>query len=157
MYIVYIKPLFVCTCFLFILLIILIIDGDEAEFEEDEEEVIIEEEGLTRRKHRRKTLTYQQQVNSIDSALDETNYDPVPVPETVINITGYLPDPDDKKKKKEIKFVNQEPPVVGRQKASDVIRNKPGLSSYSKEAVTVKDVWDLFHHGRNGFIHCKFY
>ena len=36
-------------------------------------------EGPTRRQHRRRTLTYQRDVNSIDTALDESNYNPVDI------------------------------------------------------------------------------
>ena len=56
-------------------------------------------EGPTRRQHRRRTLTYQQDVNSIDTALDERNYNPVEIPSVETLVSGYIPDKEHEKKK----------------------------------------------------------
>ena len=57
--------------------------------------------------------------------------------------TGYLPDPLNKKNKIPIKFENEKPVNVGRNKAA-IIRNKPGLSAYSRNAKSQKEVFSLF-------------
>ena len=56
-------------------------------------------EGPTRRQHRRRTLTYQRDVNSIDTAMDESNYNPVEIPSVETLVSGYIPDKEHKKKK----------------------------------------------------------
>ena len=43
--------------------------------------------GPTRRKHRRRVLTYQRAVNSIDTALDEKNYTPM---ETYLTVQKFM-------------------------------------------------------------------
>ena len=112
--------------------------------DEDIDDCVMEEEGPNRRKHRRKQLTYQRLVHSIDSALDENNYDLSAAPKSKVTIKGLLPDETDRKKKVEMKFVNQKPTVVGRQKANDIMRQKPGLSKYSKNISTPKESFSLF-------------
>lgn len=101
-------------------------------------------EGPTRRVHRRRTLTYQRDVNSIDTALDESNYDPFEIPSDRRDICGYIPVKTDKKKKTEVHFANQTPRVTGRQRCSDVITNTPGLTSYSRNADTPEKAFSLF-------------
>ena len=56
-------------------------------------------EGPVRREHRRKTLTYQRDVHSIDSSLDENNYDMFDIPAENIMVSGYAPDKADNNKK----------------------------------------------------------
>ena len=63
---------------------------------------------LNRRTHRKKKLTYSRNVNSIDSALDETNYHMIE-PERK-RITGYSPSKHSNQKKKKqtkLKFIFQ--------------------------------------------------
>ena len=101
-------------------------------------------EGLTRRQHRRRTLTYQRDVNSIDTALDESNYNPVEIPSVETLVSGYIPDKEHKKKKIEVPFTNHKPSITGRQRRCDVINNRPGLTAYSKEADTREKAFALF-------------
>lgn len=58
-------------------------------------------------------------------------------------MTGQLLDSVDKKKVT-ITFENSKSIVTGRQKSSDVIRNKPGLSRHSKNAKTPIKCFSLF-------------
>ena len=122
--------------------------------DEDIDDSTMEEEGPNRRKHRRKSLTYQRLVHSIDSTLDENNYDLMEAPKSKVTIEGLLPDETDRKKKIKIKFVNQKSTVVGRQKANDVIRQKPGPSNYSKNISTPKESFSLFITDNMFIINC---
>ena len=63
---------------------------------ESDDELIVEP--ATKRTHKRKTLTYKRPVNSIDSALDENNFQLFDVPQKEVTIKGELPDPSSKKK-----------------------------------------------------------
>ena len=116
----------------------------EVEGNDSDDEIPMEGEGPSRRKHRRKQLTYQRLVNSIDSALDETNYDTLETSNRNITLTSHVPDERDKKKKKELKFVDVKPATVGRQRSSDVIRQKPGISRYSTKVSSQKEAFSLF-------------
>ena len=91
----------------------------------------IQPAGPMRRTHRRKILTFQLDVNSLDASLEEKNHDKFEIPSTENVITGYIPDPTDKSKKKKlpVKFANQKPSVTSRQRRSDVITNTPGLTA----------------------------
>ena len=65
---------------------------------------------LNRRTHRKKKLTYSRNVNSMDSALDETNYHMIELPEERKRITGYLPSKHSNQTKKnqtKLKFIFQ--------------------------------------------------
>ena len=74
---------------------------------ESDDELIVEP--ATKRTHKRKTLTYKRLVNSIDSALDENNFQLFDVPQKEVTIKEELPNPSSKKKtaKKKITFTNQ--------------------------------------------------
>ena len=74
-----------------------IIEGDEKE-ESSENSIEVGEEGPTSRKYRRKTLTYQRIMHDIDSALQDENYDNMAPILQKRTITGYLPNPLNKKK-----------------------------------------------------------
>ena len=73
-----------------------IIEGDENE-ENSKNSIQVGEEGPTRRKHRRKRLTYQRIIHDIDSALQDDNYDNMAPVLQKRTITGYFPDPLNKK------------------------------------------------------------
>ena len=83
-------------------------------------------------------------VNSIDAALDEANYDPLLPADKIITLQSQVPDETDKKKKIDLQFKSVKPAIVGRQKSSDVMRQKPGLSSYSKNVTIPKEAFSLF-------------
>ena len=58
----------------------------------------------------KKKFTYSRNVNSIDSALDETNYHMIELPEERKRITGYLLSKHSNQKKKnqtKLKFISQ--------------------------------------------------
>ena len=120
-----------------------IIEGDENE-ESSGNSIEVGEKGPTRRKQKRKALTYQRIIHDIDSALQDENYDDMAPILQKRTITGYLPDPLNKKNKVPIKFVNEKPDNLGRNKVADIIRNKPGLSAYSRNAKSHKEVFSLF-------------
>ena len=101
-------------------------------------------DGPTRRQHRRKTLTYQRNVNRIDTALDESNYNQVEIPTDEKIATGYIPDKVHKNKKIEVSFSSHKPSVAGRQRSCDVINNMLGLTAYSKDADTPEKAFALF-------------
>ena len=85
-------------------------DGDIEENSESDitsEEEINVEAPTERRKHRRKQLTYTRNVHSIESALDEDNYELLPIPRQENTIEGFFPDYDDNGKLKKQKKVKQ--------------------------------------------------
>ena len=44
----------------------------------------------------------------------------------------------------QLQFVNMKPRTTGRQRSSDVITNKPGLTAYSKNISSPKEAFYLF-------------
>ena len=70
---------------------------------ESDDELIVEP--ATKRTDKCKTLTYKRLVNSIDSALDENNFQLFDVPQKEVTIKGELPDPSSKKKTTKKKLV----------------------------------------------------
>lgn len=111
---------------------------------ESDDELIVEP--ATKRTHKRKTLTYKRLVNSIDSALDENNFQLFDVPQKEVTIKGELPDPSSKKKtaKKKITFTNQPRISVGRQNSSNVISNKPGVAACARHIDNPKEAFNFF-------------
>jgi len=79
---------------------------------------------------KRRRLTYQRDVNSINASLEESNYNLLDEPEEPKTVTGYVPDPTkrNKKDKMPVRFVNKRPKGNGTPPASQVIRNKPGVA-----------------------------
>ena len=90
-----------------------------------------------RRKHRRKQLTYTRKVNSIDTSLDENNYNRFEIPEHKKEIISKV---DGVSKT----FANKPDTVTGRQQNCNVIRNKPGLSPLAKNKETELECFELF-------------
>ena len=90
-----------------------------------------------RRKHRRKQLTYTRKVNSIDTSLDENNYNHFEIPEHKKEIISKV---DGVSKT----FANKPDTVTGRQQNCNVIRNKPGLSPLAKNKETELECFELF-------------
>ena len=58
---------------------------NESEKDDSETETCV---SIEKRKHKRKSLTYMRKVNSIESSLDEKNYNPLILPEEKREITG---------------------------------------------------------------------
>ena len=117
-------------------------ESDHGIIDESDDDIAIE--GPVRRKHQRKRLTYQRLVHSIDSALDEINYDAFELPFEERTITGTLPDENNSKNKVPITFSNRKPNLAGRQRSSDVIRNRPGLAPYASSVKMEEDAFSIF-------------
>ena len=113
------------------------------ESERDDELIV---EPATKRTRKRKTLTYKRLVNSIDSALDENNFQLFDVPQKEVTIKGELPDPSSKKKtaKKKITFTNQPKISVGRPNSSNVISNKPRVAACARHIDNPKEAFNFF-------------
>ena len=113
----------------------------ESEKDDSETETSI---SIEKRKHKRKSLTYMRKVNSIESSLDEKNYNPLILPEEKREITGEIPDPNNKRIKKTITFSNQPRVTTGRQKAENCIRNTPDVRPYGRNANSPAKTFSLF-------------
>ena len=111
---------------------------------ESDDELIVKP--ATTRTHKCKTLTYKRLVNSIDSALDENNFQLFDVPKKEVTIKRKLPDPSSKKEtaNKKITFTNQPRISVGKQNSSNVISNKPGLAPCARHIDNPKEVFNFF-------------
>ena len=125
-------------------------DGDIEENSESDitsEEEINVEAPTERRKQRRKQLTYTRNVHSIESALEEDNYELLPIPRQENTIEGFFPDYDDngklKKEKKVKQFTNIPQNKTARQSACDIITNKPCVAPGFRETETEKYAFDL--------------
>ena len=116
-------------------------DEDNSNQEEDDDN---QEEEPRRREFYRRLLTYQRDVNSIDTSLDEENYNCFIPPEKEKRITGYLPDKADTKKKTAVTFTNKKPSVTGRQKRADVLPSKPGLTKHTRNITTPREAFEFF-------------
>ena len=92
---------------------------------------------MQRQKHRRKQLTYTRKVNSIDTSVDENNYNRFEIPEHKKEIISKV---DGVSKT----FANKPDTVTGRQQNCNVIRNKPGLSLLAKNKETELECFELF-------------
>ena len=108
-----------------------------------EDETIVPE-GPCSVKHRRKSLTYKRLVNSIDSAIDENNYNKMPEVTKKTVMKSCLDSKNPHQEGNQLEFVNEKSKIVGRQKACDVITNKPGLTAYSKNISSPKEAFHLF-------------
>ena len=99
--------------------------------------------GPVRWKCQRKKLTHQPDFYSIDSALNENNYNLYVAPTPPILVTAHIPDPSDpsKKRKLPVQFSTEKPVQVhsGRQRWSGVLPNTPGLSSAEADHATTPE------------------
>ena len=120
-------------------------ESDQENNSDNDTEALVEPP-VARRKHRRKYLTYQRNVNSIEAALDEGNYDLFDLPLERVTIKGKIPDDSANKKnaKKDISFTNQLRNLVGRQSEKDVIKNKPGVASCAKDIDSPMETFEFF-------------
>lgn len=96
------------------------------------------------RQYKRKSYTYNRLVNSIDACLEDNNFELITLPEKLETIEGLLPDPANKKKKKKIVFQNRPRKQGGRQRACDVLPNRPGVISSAKSAKKPLEIVTLF-------------
>ena len=95
-------------------------------------------------KHVRKKLTYQRNVSSIDSALDEKNYESMPLPAKVKKMKGII-ESKNKKDTLTFKFTNQRPTYEqGRTRRADVVKGKPGPMTKAKETNKPIDAFEKF-------------
>ena len=102
---------------------------------------------LNRQTPRKKKLTYSRNVISIDSALDETNYHMIELPEERKRITGYLASKHSNQKKSdkiEIHFPNHPPQNVGHQGSQNAIKNKPAVHGKARNAATERQAFEVF-------------
>ena len=74
--------------------------NNEVDENNSSDEEIVPLAPVERRTHRRKKLTYTRNVNSIDSALSEENYDIIQLPAKQKKIVGHLPQKNQTKGKK---------------------------------------------------------
>ena len=116
--------------------------------ESSDEEIVQRNVPVERRQHRKKQLTYSRNVNSIDTALSEENYDVFELPADKKSISGFLPlknQPKGKKNaKKEIVFTNHPPKTTGRQNSHNVIKNKPGVHGDARNTEKERDAFQIF-------------
>ena len=93
-----------------------------------------------------KTLTYQKKVNCIDASLDETNYDSfiLPTKAKENNRSNSKSNIINKNNKESIAFINQPNNTTNRNKSSDVIKNKPGVSLEAKLVKSLIETFTLF-------------
>lgn len=95
-------------------------DGDDNLPDSDEEIA------NNQNRYPKRMLTYQRKVHSIDSALDESNYTPVELPEKQKTLEGILK--GDKNTPDVVyQFTNQQPNYLrGRQRVADILHGTPG-------------------------------
>ena len=115
-------------------------DGEEQESEEEVEEPV-QVEDPTRSKHCKKILVYQRKVHDIDSSLCEDNYT---ILELITKLKFIKNEVKVDKKKGTWSFQNKKPTVLGHQTSNNVIKNKPGLTNYSKNVKTELDAFESF-------------
>ena len=82
-------------------------------------------------------MTYTRKVNSIDTSLDENNYNSFEIPEHQKEIISKV---DGVSKT----FENKTDTVTGRQQNCNVIRSKPGLCPLEKNKETELECFELF-------------
>lgn len=92
----------------------------------------------------KRMLTYQRKVHSIESALDESSYQPMNNPEKVKKMKGIIENKQDKKKTLIYNFSNQKPDNIGRQRRADVIKDKPGPVPRARNTCEPVDAFHMF-------------
>ena len=107
-----------------------------------------EEQQQQSRQFYQKVHTYMRDVNSIESSLDETNYDVFEVPDDEKTLHGNVYDGNGKRKRVDITFMNKKPFIPGRQRVADVMQKKPGISRYARNVKTPPETFEFFFTGR---------
>ena len=121
-------------------------DGEEQESEEEVEEPV-QVEDPTRSKHCKKILVYQRKVHDIDSSLCEDNYT---ILELITKLKFIKNEVKVDKKKGTWSFQNKKPTVLGHQTSNNIIKNKPGLTNYSKNVKTIGCILIIFYTKSDG-------
>ena len=116
-------------------------DGPSNHEEDDNEE---NEEQQQSRQFYQKVHTYMRDVHSIDSSLDEENYDVFEVPAVEKILHGRIHGANERRNRVEITLVNQKPFIPGRQRAADVMLTKPGVSRHTRNVKTPLDSFEFF-------------
>ena len=94
-------------------------------------------------RNRKKQLTKNRLLNSIDTALDLENYDRFPLPEAELSIQGEI---KEGKNSRKINFSNHPSNMrnSGRQSSHNIVSGKPGVKNLGKSAKTELDHLKLF-------------
>ena len=90
------------------------------------------------------TYSTNRLVNSIDSAFDESNFDPVQDFSEETLLTGHLEPKKKGQAEKSIEWTSKRPISTGRRGRQNVIREKPGPMRHSRTATSPLDSWKLF-------------
>lgn len=121
-------------------------DDDEEEVLDAIDDVLSEAEDDEPIQRHRKPLTRKRKVNSIDSALNIENYNPI----DNINCSGEWEDltgflgPMSKPTTEKIIWTNQTPALVGRQRACDVITSPVSSLQLDTDITNEVDAFELF-------------
>ena len=118
-------------------------DVEEENYDDDDDEEE-EEQQQQSRPFYQKVHTYMRDVNSIDSSLDETNYDVFEVPDVEKTLHGNVYDANDKRKRVDITFMNKKPFIPGRQRVAGVMQKKPGISRHARNVKTPVETFKFF-------------
>ena len=84
-------------------------------------------------------------MKSIETCLEEDNFDPVDLPERKKILTAYLEKPKKKNDPGEkVNWTSQSPAAGGGQNHVDVIRGHVGVNGNAKKSKETKECWHLF-------------
>ena len=115
-------------------------DSSDSDIGSDESDSDLEQP-----KKRRKVLTYQRLVSSVDSSLDVANYNSYdPKKECVEQYVCTLVKKTKKTPEINIKWTNENPKNSGRQSIENIIKTKPGPINGSNSITSHLDAWKLF-------------
>lgn len=123
--------------------------GSELEANEDADDISGGEEEIDNRVEednhlRRKQLTKNRLVHSIDSALDLENYNVFVVPEEEKVIRGVIKHDNNRNNDEKIEFSNQPGNTRGRQTRANVITGITGLRARAKRIETEQQAFSLY-------------
>ena len=90
------------------------------------------------------TYSTNRLVNSIDSAFDESNFDPVQDFSEETLLPGLLEPKKKGQAKKRIKWTSKQPISTGHRGRQNVILEKPGPMHHSRTAASPLNLWKLF-------------
>ena len=114
-------------------------DKESGGEEESGEDIEVGEGEGDRRVH------YQRKVYSIDSALEETNYTPMKIPDQPKSIKS-ISKGNNKEGIPDIhyEFLNQHTPTIGRQRQADIIHGRPGPAAKANRTPTPIDAFQKY-------------
>ena len=93
----------------------------------------------------RKSNVKNRLVRSIDTSLEEKNYEPVIVSERIEHYKSYMSRPTKKNDGDPIMWTTEPPPPQGRQSTENLIFGKVGVKRYARSAKIELDCWELFY------------